>query len=93
MRDVARAFSTLTAEIFDGSFEYRFAYKLRNYAQHFGMPIGHMRNVGTLQPGPPETKLYDTSICFDVADLLSRRKRPLGTTRTRAPRGSSIAGR
>lgn len=32
-------FKTKTGEVFDLNFEYRFVYKLRNYAQHCGLPI------------------------------------------------------
>lgn len=54
---------------FDNNFEYRFIYKLRNYAQHCGLPAG-----------PPETKSYmntksevqnDFNIYFDRNKLLS----------------------
>jgi len=54
---------------FDENFEYRFIYKLRNYAQHCGLPAG-----------PPETKSYmnaksevqnDFNIYFDRNKLLS----------------------
>lgn len=32
-------FKKLTGELYDNNFEYRFLYKLRNYAQHCGLPI------------------------------------------------------
>jgi len=40
-KDSAEAlrFKAKTAEIFDLNFEYRFIYKLRNYAQHCGFPL------------------------------------------------------
>lgn len=34
-------YKKVTNEVYDSSFEYRFIYKLRNYAQHCGFPIGH----------------------------------------------------
>lgn len=36
------AFKKATAEQYDGHFEYRFVYKLRDYVQHCGMPVGEM---------------------------------------------------
>jgi hypothetical protein len=36
-------YKTFTSKIFDSFFEYRFIYKLRNYAQHCGFPISHLK--------------------------------------------------
>lgn len=35
-------FKTATSRAYDDSFAYRFLYKLRNYAQHCGMPVGRV---------------------------------------------------
>lgn len=40
--DELSAFRKHTAEQFDGKFAYRFFAKLRNYAQHCGMPVHHI---------------------------------------------------
>jgi hypothetical protein len=36
-------FKSIASDIFDSSFEYRFTYKLRNYAQHCGFPISSFK--------------------------------------------------
>ena len=38
-----QTFKKATAQAYDSSFAYRFLYKLRNYVQHCGMPVGNMR--------------------------------------------------
>ena len=37
-------FRTLCSRHYDRTFSYRFLYKLRNYAQHCGMPVGDVRS-------------------------------------------------
>jgi hypothetical protein len=48
-----QAFKKATAEAYDSSFAYRFLYKLRNYVQHRGMPIGKMSINTQLGAEPP----------------------------------------
>jgi hypothetical protein len=37
-----KAFKRATSEAYDNNFSYRFFYKLRNYVQHCGLPLGRM---------------------------------------------------
>lgn len=54
---------------YDSEFAYRFLYRLRNYAQHCGMPIGHLSfNSKSVNRETGEVS-YDVSIKFD-RDLL-----------------------
>lgn len=60
------AFKKLTAELYDNHFEYRFIYKLRNYAQHCGLPI----DVFNINPSIYEG-VYDVKINIEFdPDLL-----------------------
>jgi len=65
------AFRQQRATLFDSSFEYRFAYKLRNYSQHFGMPIGQVEV--TERSVDVERDLSESHVigAFDTTDLLS----------------------
>lgn len=63
-------FETVCSDLFDDDFSYRFAYKLRNYAQHFGMPIGTVAATGKIVPGSPESRAYSTTVAFNVEELL-----------------------
>ena len=47
-------FKQYTHEAYDGSFAYRFLYKLRNYAQHCGLPISDIAWGGQLIEDAPE---------------------------------------
>lgn len=66
---VVAAFKRLCARVFDESFAYRFCYKLRNFAQHLGMPIGHIQGHSALLPGTPELAVHSISVMFSAADL------------------------
>lgn len=66
----AVAFKSACSLVFDRSFAYRFAYKLRNYSQHFGLPIGHIQGEAKLDPATGD-KSYHGTICFDIDTLLS----------------------
>jgi len=63
-------FKSVCSGLFDGDFSYRFAYKLRNYAQHFGMPIGSVAATEKIVPGPREGRACSTTVAFDVEGLL-----------------------
>jgi len=39
------AFKKYASEKYDSSFSYRFVYKLRNYVQHCGIPIGSANSI------------------------------------------------
>ena len=67
----AQQFKRVCAGVYDTSFAYRFCCKLRNYAQHFGMPIGHIEARSRLDPGPPERPLHEVSVMFSTLDLLN----------------------
>lgn len=58
-------FKKLTAELYDNHFEYRFIYKLRNYAQHCGLPI----DVFNINPSIYEG-VYDVKINIEFAPNL-----------------------
>lgn len=47
---IVKAFKNETANLFDTHFEYRFAVKLRNYAQHTGTPVGAVEHQTTTDP-------------------------------------------
>ena len=63
-------FKAVCSGIFDSDFSYRFAWKLRNYAQHFGMPIGTVTSTEKIVPGPREGRACSTTVAFDVEGLL-----------------------
>lgn len=63
-----REFKKACSTAFDTSFPYRFISKLRNFSQHFGMPIGHIRGRGSIIES--ENPEYSNEICFDTKELL-----------------------
>ena len=66
-REVA-SFKSETAQSYDGSFAYRFLYRLRNYGQHFGLPIGGIdAHASTDRPGG--VPRYHLTVCFDARAL------------------------
>ncbi|VVQ32137.1 hypothetical protein PS943_02710 [Pseudomonas fluorescens] len=66
--DVYRVFQKRTAAAFDGVFAYRFFYKLRNFSQHCGAPVGIVDYVSKLNDsgGVIET----LHLFFDAQHLL-----------------------
>jgi hypothetical protein len=69
-----QSFRKATNQAYDGSFAYRFLYKLRNYVQHCGMPIGHMsinaipaNKAGMRSPGTSQS----LKVAFSRDSLLS----------------------
>lgn len=73
-------FKAACAHEYDTRFGYRFAYKLRNFAQHCGLPVGAIRLVSRsrvylLDPlGGPSRRMLAPSRERDEAVLLFRRK-------------------
>lgn len=68
--DIFRKFEELTSQVYDNNFSYRFLYKLRDYAQHCGMPIGSFQrgvHESKQRPGEPE---YYLDIYFKRDSLL-----------------------
>ena len=64
------AFKARAAQAYDNEFAYRFMYKLRNYAQHCAMPIGHVQIDTGL--GPSGQRERTLSLAFDVGELLEQ---------------------
>lgn len=64
-----KAFKSATANSYDGVFAYRFFYRLRNYAQHCGMPVGGIEAAGSVDEGSGAER-HTTSYWFDVEHLL-----------------------
>jgi len=69
--DRVEAFSLSRSELFDTSFAYRFAYKLRNYAQHFGLPVGDISITERLIEGSTDETESVVTVAFNTADLLA----------------------
>ncbi len=69
-----KKFKTKTKELFDSSFEYRFMYKLRNYAQHCGLPITNITYTITKDETPQKNRKIILSPLFDKNDLLEKYK-------------------
>jgi len=65
-----RSFKARAAQAYDTEFAYRFTYKLRNYAQHCAMPIGHVQ-IETKGGGSGQR---DRSLVlgFDIGELLEQ---------------------
>jgi hypothetical protein len=66
--DEVSEFKKLTGEAFDSSFSYSFLEKLRNYAQHCGLPAGQIQVVSK---GDEEDKTVNTmTLILERDDLL-----------------------
>lgn len=67
-----RDFKIICSSKFDNCFSYRFLYKLRNYAQHCGMPVENITIVS--EKGKPQTKEILTSVIVELSrnTLLSK---------------------
>ena len=66
-----QAFKKATAEAYDSSFAYRFLYKLRNYVQHCGMPIGKISINTRLGEETPPSMSQSLEVAFSRDGLLS----------------------
>jgi hypothetical protein len=69
--DRLEAFQCSRSRLFDTSFAYRFAYKLRNYAQHFGLPVGDISIRERLLDGSTEATESKMTVAFNTVDLLA----------------------
>lgn len=81
-----KAYEEATSFCFDNSFPYRFFSKLRNYAQHCGLPIGVINTNASLQADG--TRLGEYRISFDRDELLQNNKEwgPVKKDLTNQPR-------
>ncbi|MBS4022539.1 MAG: hypothetical protein KGZ79_08960 [Dethiobacter sp.] len=67
-----RQFKDVCTEFYDNDFSYRFIYKLRNYAQHCGMPVGNLEVSSKLiEPDRKETQ-HSLKVFFNKEELLDR---------------------
>lgn len=65
-----RRFKNACSESFDNVFSYRFIYNLRSYAQHCGMPVGHLGLHSEMIKPDYKDELHQISIQFDRDELL-----------------------
>lgn len=63
------AFKSATSNAYDGVFAYRFFYRLRNYAQHCGMPVGGIVAESSVDESS-RVERHTISYWFDVEQLL-----------------------
>lgn len=67
----AAALKARCSELFDSHFPYRFAYKLRNYTQHFGAPVKCVSLICSA-PDPATNELvYTATAHFNLPTLLT----------------------
>lgn len=66
-----KRFKAVEGQAFDGHFSYRFVYKLRNYTQHCGMPLGHINAGSKLETIPTGPEKHAIDFYFDKANLLT----------------------
>jgi hypothetical protein len=66
----AQQFKRACSEAFDGEFAYRFLYKLRNYAQHCGLPIGSL-DVSGQPPTSDAPAQAELTLYFSADQLLA----------------------
>lgn len=65
-----KKFKDACSDVYDNSFSYRFLYKLRNYAQHCGMPVGSLNlNSKVINQKTSETS-ESIELLFNRDDLL-----------------------
>lgn len=67
--EVCAAFKKRTAQAFDTVFAYRLLYKLRNYSQHCGSPIGIVEYESKLNPATRQV-LHTLHLFLDAQHLL-----------------------
>jgi hypothetical protein len=67
-----KEFKLATAKEFDGHFAYRFVYKLRNYTQHCGMPLGKIAGMSNrINHRSNDTVQNTMDFYFTKSELLS----------------------
>ncbi|MCZ7380691.1 MAG: hypothetical protein O8C64_03825 [Candidatus Methanoperedens sp.] len=64
-----RLFESACKNAYESHFSYRFLYRLRNYTQHFGMPIGKFTLQKSLIPGSNDIH-HSFGVEFDRDELL-----------------------
>jgi len=67
------AYKNIKTACYDGSFAYRFFYKLRNYVQHCGLPLGYI-NIEESPASDGSVKI-DATIGFERDNLLNAFKK------------------
>src|SRR5207249_347772 len=70
MPAIVESFKTATKTAFDRTLAYRLLYRLRNYAQHCGAPIGHVTVSTTAARPRGANASRSASLQLDVAELL-----------------------
>jgi len=63
-------FEKETRSSFDGNFAYRFLYKLRNFAQHFGFPVTHDHVASRAESAGLLVPTYEADLLLDRGELL-----------------------
>jgi len=71
-KEEVKYFKKICADHYDNSFAYRFLYKLRNYSQHCGMPVGNLVIDAEKDNKSKSGKKVTISLVFDRDQLLSR---------------------
>ena len=69
-------FKNMTSVLYDASFGYSFFWVLRNYAQHCGLPVGHVGfnwEAEEMQAGVKSVN-YEFEVAFDSKNLLNNYK-------------------
>jgi len=70
--DIFKRFKNLCSEQYDQYFSYRFLYKLRNYSQHCGMPVGSIKIISqVINKESGEVQDY-LAVFFDRDKLLNK---------------------
>jgi len=69
--DEVKLFETTCAEAYDNHFSYRFTYRLRNYAQHCGLPVGTLSLGSKFDQRTGTTSSY-FKVCFNRDELLKK---------------------
>ena len=68
---VAAAFKARTSQAYDTTFAYRFFYRLRNFGQHLGMPIGFVDIESRALKRLSGIVLHEVHLMFDRDQLLA----------------------
>ena len=67
-----KRFKKTCSQIYDNSFSYRFLYKLRDYVQHCGMPLGNLELAAKESNFAPNGIQRSLSVQFDRDGLLTK---------------------
>ena len=69
LNPVVAVYKLETSRSYDDVFAYRFLYKLRNFSQHFGMPITHVTARSSQTP-EKSCKRHELGLALDIRKLL-----------------------